>query len=168
MRLPRTLPWRLGRRAVLGAALLMAVAAGPTTEPGLAIVGHVRLELRVTAHDLRQMAPVEERVSFLAEHGEKTATYQGVLLWTLLEQAGAFNSSKPRSRVPEVIFVTGRDGFTAALALAELDPSFEDKKVLIAYAADGVALPDGQLRLVLPGDRRGGRSVRDLVRIEVR
>jgi hypothetical protein len=32
---------------------------------------------------------------------------------------------------------------------------------------NGVSLPDHALRLVVPGDRRGGRSVRDVVRIDI-
>ena len=68
----------------------------------------------------------------------------------------------------KVLIATGRDGYTAALALAELDPVFEGKEVLIATTADGHAPEDGGLRLVVPGDQRGGRSVRDVVRIVVR
>jgi len=37
---------------------------------------------------------------------------------------------------------------------------------LVAYAQDGKPLPGP--RLVLPGDARAGRNVRDLVAIEVR
>jgi len=32
---------------------------------------------------------------------------------------------------------------------------------------NGALLPDHALRLVVPGDRRGGRSVRDVVRIDI-
>ena len=55
-----------------------------------------------------------------------------------------------------------------ATPLAELDPEFEGKEVLIANTADGRPMADGGLRLVVPGDQRGGRSVHDLVRIVVR
>jgi hypothetical protein len=32
--------------------------------------------------------------------------------------------------------VTGRDGYAAVLALAEIDPEFEGKQVLLAYRRD--------------------------------
>ncbi len=164
---------RLAAPALLAAALLLSVGAGPAPAPqapdsALVIDGDARHELRLTAADLQSLPRVEQRVSFEGEHGQTTATYAGVRLWTLLEQSGVLEAAKPRDHVAKVLIVTGRDGYTAALALAELDPAFEGKPVLIAYAADGRPLAGGGLRLVVPGDRRGGRSVRDVVRIAVR
>ena len=52
--------------------------------------------------------------------------------------------------------------------MAEIDPEFEGKQVLLAYPMDDHAIGVGRLRLVVPGDKRGGRSVRDVARIEVR
>ena len=77
------------------------------------------------------------------------------------------SSSDRRARLRRTIWVTGRDGYTAALALAEIDPEFEGKQVLLAYRRDGKPIDGNTLRLVVPGDRHGGRSVRDVVRIEV-
>ncbi|MDQ2804077.1 MAG: molybdopterin-dependent oxidoreductase [Pseudomonadota bacterium] len=162
---------RLARRAALAGLLVLVVAAAPAPVPNaseLVIAGHVRHGMRLDMAELRHLPPVEERVSFRGEQGEQTATFQGVRLWTLLDQAGAFDPAKPRSRVAATLTATGRDGYTVALALAEIDPAFEGKAVLIAYAADGHAPAGGGFRLVVPGDQRGGRSVRDVVRIEVR
>jgi DMSO/TMAO reductase YedYZ molybdopterin-dependent catalytic subunit len=47
--------------------------------------------------------------------------------------------------------------------MGEIDPAFEGKQVLLAYEGDGKAIP---LRLVVPGDKRGGRAVKDVVRVE--
>jgi len=156
---------RLAGPALLAAALLLG--AGPAPDSGLLIEAGPEHELRVTAADLGRCPQVEERVSFEGEHGRTTATYSGVRLWTLLEQAGGLGA-RPRERVAKVLMATGRDGYTAALALAELDPAFEGKEVLVAATADGHPMADGGLRLVVPGDQRGGRSVRDVARIVVR
>ena len=59
----------------------------------------------------------------------------------------------------------GRDGYTVALSIAELDPSLEGKQVLIATARDGKPL--GGLELIVPGDKRAARQVHDLLAIEV-
>jgi hypothetical protein len=52
-----------------------------------------------------------------------------------------------------------------ALAIAEIDPGFEGKQVLIATTQDGKKLAAPEL--VVPGDRRAGRRVHDLTGIEV-
>ena len=41
--------------------------------------------------------------------------------------------SEPRTRLRHTIVVTGRDGYAAVLALAETDPEFEGKQVVLAY-----------------------------------
>jgi len=41
--------------------------------------------------------------------------------------------SEPRTRLRHTIVVTGRDGYAAVLALAEIDPEFEGKQVVLAY-----------------------------------
>jgi hypothetical protein len=38
---------------------------------------------------------------------------------------------------------------------------------VVPLPVDGALLADHALRLVVPGDRRGGRSVRDVVRIDI-
>jgi DMSO/TMAO reductase YedYZ molybdopterin-dependent catalytic subunit len=52
--------------------------------------------------------------------------------------------------------------------MAEIDPAFEGKQILLADQVNGQPMPAGEIRLVVPGDRRGGRSVRDVVRIDIR
>ena len=64
--------------------------------------------------------------------------------------------------------MTGRDGYSVALSLGELDPDFEGKAVILAYSKDGnrLSAQDG-IRLIVPNDRHGGRAVRDVVAIAV-
>ncbi len=64
--------------------------------------------------------------------------------------------------------MTGADGYTVAVAIGEMDPEFEGKSVILAYTKDGQKIPGTGLRLVVPGDQRGGRSVHDMVRVEIR
>jgi hypothetical protein len=40
--------------------------------------------------------------------------------------------------------------------------------VILAYAGGDPAASAAQLRLVVPGDDRGGRSIRDVAAIEIR
>lgn len=63
--------------------------------------------------------------------------------------------------------ITGRDGYRAVLALGEIAPDFENKSVILANRMDGKPLGAGHPRVVVPLDKRGGRSVRDVMRIPV-
>jgi DMSO/TMAO reductase YedYZ molybdopterin-dependent catalytic subunit len=69
--------------------------------------------------------------------------------------------------VSQTIIILGRDGYRAVLALAEIAPEFEAKQVILAERMDGKPLDAEHLRVVVPLDKRGGRSVRDVARIEV-
>jgi hypothetical protein len=53
------------------------------------------------------------------------------------------------------------------VALAELAPQFAGRPIQLADHLNGAPIPDQGLRLIVPGDRLGGRSVRDVVRIDV-
>jgi DMSO/TMAO reductase YedYZ molybdopterin-dependent catalytic subunit len=55
----------------------------------------------------------------------------------------------------------------AVFGLAELGPQFANRPIQLANRMNGEALPDQGLRLIVPGEQRGGRSVRDVVRIDV-
>jgi hypothetical protein len=47
----------------------------------------------------------------------------------------------------------------------EIAPDFGGKAALVAYERDGKPLDD--FRIVMPGDKHGGRNVRDVVTIAV-
>ena len=56
----------------------------------------------------------------------------------------------------------------SALAAGEIDPRYEGKSVILAYEGGEPPAASAALRLVVPGDAHGGRSVRDVATIEVR
>lgn len=128
--------------------MLLAVAPAPAETP-LAIAGAAGLD----------------RAALDALPAQESGALAGPSLWSVLEKSGAVTTDF-HNRVRQVVVVTGQDGYTAVLALAEIDPEFENKPVLLALSRDGakLALP----RLAVPGDKRAGRSVRDVVRLEVR
>lgn len=99
--------------------------------------------------------------------GERTSTWNGPLLWDILVLAGAVDPAKHGDHSHLVLYATGRDGYVATVALAELSPDFENKSVIVADQMNDASLPDHTLRLIVPEDRRAGRSVRDLVRVVV-
>ena len=63
------------------------------------------------------------------------------------------------------ILATGADGYSAALAWAEISPTLTAKPALVAYTEDGNPLD--QPRLVVPDDLGGARYVKDLTELRV-
>jgi len=106
------------------------------------------------------------KVAFATDHGARQASFEGPLLWTILDHAG-FVDAKFHGQVRQSVLITGSDGYTAVLALGEISPEFEAKQVILAEREDDKPLGPEHLRVIVPGDKRGGRSVHDVVRIEV-
>ena len=157
------------RRVFAGLFLAGLLAAHPphSFAQALVVANPAGQTHTVDLAELEHLPAIEERISFVTGHGGEESTYTGALLWSVLDHAGMLDGN-PRARVHETVAVTGRDGYVAVLALAEIDPEFEGKQVLLAYRRDGQPIAGNEVRLVVPGDKRGGRSVRDVVRIEIR
>ena len=115
---------------------------------------------------LHSFPPYSLAVSFETEHGTRQASFEGPLLWTVLDHAHVV-PAKPGDQVRRIVVLAGRDGYIAVLALGEIAPDFENKQVVLAEKMDGQPLGSEHFRIVVPGDKRGGRSVRDLMRIDV-
>lgn len=167
------------RAALAGLALLACLSAWPCVAagdasaglapggpaPGLVVVGGAGVEQVVTPEALAAMPAVS--VTQTIGHGAHEGRFEGPLLWTLLGQAGAVDPAKVHDETRQTVTLTGQDGYVAVLALGEISPEFEGKTVIVAERLDGAALGERHLRVVVPGDKRGGRGVHDLVRITV-
>lgn len=151
--------------ALAGAALLWS--AGAVAAEGPVVVGPTGSHVALSVDRLAAMPATRLRVSFQTEHGTRNAAFSGPLLWDVLTRAGSIDAAKPRGTTRDVVVVTGSDGYVAALAVGEISPEFEGKQVILADTMNGKPLSPGHLRVVVPGDRRGGRSVRDVVQIAV-
>jgi hypothetical protein len=68
------------------------------------------------------------------------------------------------------IVITANDGYQFVLSGGAIDPNFGNAPMLLAWEQDGAPLDgeSGPLRLILPGDSRGGRYVHGIVSIDVR
>jgi len=153
-----------GVRVLLGllgvlAQILPAWSAAPG---GIEVAG-----APFTAAAIAKLPIVEDKISFWTDHGQLNAAFAGPLLWTVLNAAHAVGPANPKAAVRGYVLVTGSDGYTAVIALGEIAPAFEEKRVILAETMDGKPLGAGHLRVVVPGDARGGRSVRDVVSIAV-
>ncbi len=62
---------------------------------------------------------------------------------------------------------SAEDGFTVTVAMAEVAPDYTSKRVILAYEQNGEPIRAG-VRLVVPGDDLGGRSVFGVSSLELR
>ncbi len=157
-------------RIALAALLLCVGVVLPAyaDDPALTVGGQVRHELRLSLHDLRTMPQTKVAASFQTHNGKESGKFSGVLLWNLLEQASMSDDGKKSATLRHVIKVTGRDGYSVVLSAGEIAPDFGHAQAIVALAKDGHALKaESGLRLIVPGDIRGGRAVHDVVSIEV-
>ncbi len=85
---------------------------------------------------------------------------------TLLSNTGVQLGDKLRGpRLTEVLIVEASDGYKVVFALAEIDPAFATREIILADKRDGKPLDakEGPLRIVAPGDKRPARWVRQVV-----
>lgn len=113
-----------------------------------------------------------ETATFLSGGSQVTDTYTGVSLWTLLQDQGLVTDPTIKNDVLRFgVVATGSDGYRALISLGEIDPAFGNQPDLVAYAdSSGQLEPggsDGAMRLVVPGDHAGGRSVSNLEELRV-
>ena len=105
------------------------------------------------------------------DHTGTEVTFEGVSLRDVLRLAGVPQGEALRgNHLTTYILVEAADGYRVVFALAELDPAFHDRLVMLADRQNGQAIPekDGPLRLVIPDEKRQARWVRQVIRVIVR
>jgi hypothetical protein len=145
-----------------------ASAPAAATANTLVIVGTGGLRGVFTLATLLQYP--QTTVTIHDHHTNADETYSGVPLIDLLAKLGVPHGADLKGKaLGTYVVATGSDGYKSVVALGELDPEFHPGTVLIADTMDGKPLDKaGPFRLVVTEDKRPARSVRNLVRVEVR
>jgi hypothetical protein len=121
----------------------------------------------LTTEDL---AKLPQQTVKTTNHGTPV-TFEGVLLNDVLAKvalpAGEAYNSQAASYY---LTVEANDGYKAIFSWAEIDPSFTDRKVYVVTVRDGKLLPDkdGPFELIVPGEKRNSRWVRQLKALTIR
>jgi hypothetical protein len=139
-------------------------AAGTT----LTIIGAGGLRGVFTAATLLEYP--QQSVTVFNPHEKKQETYGGVPLIDLLAKLGVAHGKDLMGKaLGQYVVATGSDGYRSVVALGEVDPEFHPGMVLVADTMDGKPLQKaGPFRLVVTEDKRPARSVRNLVKLELR
>jgi DMSO/TMAO reductase YedYZ molybdopterin-dependent catalytic subunit len=103
-------------------------------------------------------------------HDGVESQYQGVPLIEILAKAGVPTGKDLRGKALALfVVVEAADGYRAVFALAELDSGFTDRVILLADRRDDKPLsgPAGPLQVIVPGEKKHARWVRQVIRIKV-
>ena len=124
----------------------------------------INAEGRSTSISVAQIANLP-RVTVEVRDHDIPARFEGVPVAALLTMAGIQLGDTMRGRrMTEAILVEAADGYKAVFAVAEFDPAFAAREIILADKRDGKALDakEGPLRIVAPGDKRPARWIRQV------
>jgi hypothetical protein len=99
-----------------------------------------------------------------------SSEYIGVPIADLVEPLGiALGKSVSGKRLLDYLVIEAADGYRALFSLAEIDPLFRNRPILICYQKNGQPLPaaEGPLRVIVADEKRHARWVRKATAIEV-
>nr|WP_293840154.1 molybdopterin-dependent oxidoreductase [uncultured Arsenicibacter sp.] len=134
----------------------------------LTVSGEVTKPLTLQAADLTAMAHTQVTGK---DRDGKEHQYAGILLVDLLKQAGATVGGELRGEnLTKYVLVKSIDGYEVLFALPELDPDFASRSIILADSVDGAPLGSGvgPYRIVVPGEKKPARWIREVKSIEVR
>jgi hypothetical protein len=159
---------RIGIGLAILAGLVWAQAPDKQSpaEAALTISGDVPASVTLHADDLAKMP--RETVTIPDQDGTNVA-YEGVPLRDVLQRAGAPLGKLRGKALSTYVIAKAHDGYQVVFTLGELDTEFGNEQVIVADKRDGKPLfgYQGPLRLAIPRDKAGARSVRMLESLEV-
>ena len=110
------------------------------------------------------------RVKLQASAHDVSASFEGVALKSVLEKAGvSFGDTLRGKRLASCVLAEAADGYGVVIALAEIDPAFSDKQIVLAFLKDGKPLDEkeGPYRIVIPDEKRPARWIRQLTALKI-
>ena len=150
------------------ALVLLAPLYGQDADAKLTIAGDITNPLTLTKADLAKLPRTS--VSVKNEGSDEQTTYEGVLLYDVLKEAGAPVGKQLMGKaLATYILAEARDGYQVVFALPEIDPEFMGAQVVIADKRNGGPLdgPQKPLQVIAPQDELHARSMYSLTKIEV-
>ncbi len=132
----------------------------------MVVSGAVRQPVTLSLDALRAYPPRTQAVSFGSAKGQESHTYQGAALTDVMAKVDVVMA--PAVKNPQLrlaVVASGADGYEAVVSWGEFSPDFGAFPVLLAYTEDGQPL--SAPRLVVPGDKKGGRYVSGLTGLKV-
>ncbi len=165
---PNSLFSPINRALVVLVLTLSVIAINGQAQTVLTISGEVTKPLTLQATDLKAMPHTDVTGK---DRDGKEHRYSGVPLVDLLKQAGATLGGELRGEnLMKYVVVRAIDGYEVLFTLPEIDPEYATRTILLADSVDGMPLPAGvgPYRVVVPGEKKPARWIREVKTIEVR
>jgi len=153
--------------ALAALALALSAPAAGQSPASLQLVGEGGATSEITLDSLRRLPQVELRGQI---HDGPELVFRGPPLDAILAMAGAPTGHDLRGQALRlVVLAEARDGYEVVYSLAELSPDLGARRGIIAIEQDGQPLgeKDGPMRIVLEGEKRPARWIRQLERIRI-
>ncbi len=163
----------VGRGLVLAGVLFATGAAHAIPSTSLSVTGDVLAPGSFDLSQLDALPQVTQTDTYTAGGTPVTDTFTGPSLWSVLNAAGGVKTTPgiKNDALRKVVIATGTDGYTAAVAIGEISPSFGNRPYLVATSDSAGQIasggPQGFARLTAPGDKAGGRYVSNLESVRV-
>ncbi|GAB3762660.1 molybdopterin-dependent oxidoreductase [Spirosoma pomorum] len=155
----------VNRFFVLLSILLLTASCYAQT---ITISGEVTKPLTLQVVDLKAIPHTNVTAK---DRDGKEHTYAGIPLVDLLRQAGTSVGGELRGKdLAKYVVVKAADNYEVVFALPELDPEFATRTIILADSVDGAALASGTgpYRVVVPGEKKPARWIREVKSIEIR
>jgi hypothetical protein len=147
-------------------ALFLIPAAACAAEPSLSLSGLVAHPLHLTLTELRSFPAIHVSATQASGKGPVVLDCGGAALTALLDKAALNVGKGNNAKLGHSVLITADDGYAVALSLGEIDPDYGNAGPVIATDCGGKPLDAP--RLVVPGDKHGGRAVKGVVSIDVK
>lgn len=149
-------------------SVMISIAGfGQTNQGSLKVKGEVGLPLTINVSDLSKFkyaeASIKDREGIIHK-------YTGTSVISILDSAKVTLGRQLRGEnLKKYLLIKCGDGYQVLFSLAELDPDFGNKTVILANQVDGKPLPEGKgpFRLIVPDDKALARSSYEVVEMIV-
>ncbi len=163
-KLSRAILWSI-LALLLCAPAIVCAQASPAV--ALRVTGDVPKHLDLSVTDI---AAFRQQTVHVTDEKGTPAEYGGVPVAEILEKAGApLGNSMRGQNIAMGLVARAPDGYHVLFSLAEFDPAFSDRVIILADRRDGKPLDkrEGPLRIIVPGDKRHARWIRGVDTLEV-
>jgi DMSO/TMAO reductase YedYZ molybdopterin-dependent catalytic subunit len=133
----------------------------------LRVTGDVPSHLELSIADI---AAFQRQTIHVADDKGAQVEYGGVPVAEIVKKAGAPLGKELKGPNMAIGLVAiAPDGYRVLFSVAEFDPAFSDRVILLADRRDGKPLDnrEGPLRIIVPGDKRHARWIRRVDALEV-
>lgn len=156
--------------------LLVIISFSPAklfaqTEAKLASViveGEVKTKLVLTPSDVDKLP---KTTIIQKDRADKEHTYTGVELGLVLKSAGVTLADELKGEnLTKYLLIEASDGYQVLFSLAEVDPAFSSRKIILANRKDGalLAADEGPFRIAIDGEIKKARNARQVISIKVK